>query len=378
MSKKSSSKVRFTAQQVALQTSQMQLAQIQVDASQRQDRTLAAAEQVTRGVVQDLDTQAQVGRLTEELTRESDITLDEETAKQAPLLFENQLRNLFAGGQATEQDLALISSGVENALAAGGADIERGVQTGLELLKTLEAPRRGLRPTDSPIVDRGSRIVAEGVRSFGQLSAQLRAQAANQALTLPLQRQGIQAQIGSDLQAQNLALRDFKENLRQTAFMNRFQLGFTLTGAGTAGFNTATDAGTKSRSFDPVALAGGVGGALTGLGTAKQAGIFSAKKLKNIAGKIDAAGADAVLEKVKELEVGEWSYKGDPEHTLHIGPYAEDFQATFGKGDGTSIPIVDMLGVQTTAIKAIAHKLDKTDARMDDLSRRIAAGVKAA
>src|SRR5438093_22373 len=61
-----------------------------------------------------------------------------------------------------------------------------------------------------------------------------------------------------------------------------------------------------------------------------------------------------------------WRYK--PETGLgtqpHIGPYAEDFQAAFGVGDGVTINPIDAIGVCLAAIKALSKRVEELEAQL--------------
>ncbi|MFT7007238.1 MAG: hypothetical protein ACJAXJ_001752 [Colwellia sp.] len=92
----------------------------------------------------------------------------------------------------------------------------------------------------------------------------------------------------------------------------------------------------------------------------------SSKYVKDIYSAVD--GAD-ILEKVSSLPISIWSYKVDDNSVLHIGPMAEDFQATFGlNGETTdSIATVDGLGVALTSIQALNNKLKQKDIDIEQL-----------
>lgn len=60
------------------------------------------------------------------------------------------------------------------------------------------------------------------------------------------------------------------------------------------------------------------------------------------------------------MPVEQWKYKdGMGDGGEHIGPYAEDFQAATGKGDGATIPVVDAIGVTMKAVQELNQKVDK-------------------
>ncbi len=96
----------------------------------------------------------------------------------------------------------------------------------------------------------------------------------------------------------------------------------------------------------------GIGSVLGGIGSIASA--FSSKTLKT---KISTPLTSEILDKVNKLDLDKWKYKGiDREH---IGPYAEQFSELFGTGDGTSINLIDAVGVLIGAVKELDKKLTK-------------------
>jgi len=69
--------------------------------------------------------------------------------------------------------------------------------------------------------------------------------------------------------------------------------------------------------------------------------------------KEDIEPADSILEKLKTLPMFTWRYKGDS--IKHIGPMAQDFQKTFGVGDGKHLFLPDMLSVIMGSMKELAN-----------------------
>lgn len=67
--------------------------------------------------------------------------------------------------------------------------------------------------------------------------------------------------------------------------------------------------------------------------------------------------APKLLDKLKKVRVDKWKYKGgDAEH---IGPYAEEFNRTFGVGTHKdAIDVVSMLGVTLGAVKELNEKVE--------------------
>lgn len=63
-----------------------------------------------------------------------------------------------------------------------------------------------------------------------------------------------------------------------------------------------------------------------------------------------------ILDKVRRLDISEWSYNTIP-GVRHVGPMAQDFRAAFGLGkDDTTISTLDADGVALAAIKALAEE----------------------
>lgn len=74
---------------------------------------------------------------------------------------------------------------------------------------------------------------------------------------------------------------------------------------------------------------------------------FSSSKLKE-----DIEPVDSVTDKLKTLPIYRWKYKGDK--NAHIGPMAEDFQKTFGVGDGVTLNPIDLFGVMLASMKEMS------------------------
>ena len=102
---------------------------------------------------------------------------------------------------------------------------------------------------------------------------------------------------------------------------------------------------------------GGIGELLGGVASLKQA--FSSELLKD---KISTPSTKEILERVNELELDKWTYKGiDREH---IGPYAEQFNELFGLKESNSINLIDALGVSLGSIKELTKRIEQLEARI--------------
>jgi hypothetical protein len=94
-----------------------------------------------------------------------------------------------------------------------------------------------------------------------------------------------------------------------------------------------------------------LGGLFGALGTV--AGMIpSSKEIKENKRPFDALGA------IEGMPVEQWNYKeGAGDGGEHIGPYAEDFQAATGMGDGKSIDAISMIGVTMGAVRQLAGEV---------------------
>lgn len=83
---------------------------------------------------------------------------------------------------------------------------------------------------------------------------------------------------------------------------------------------------------------------------------------------IEPINGYAVLERLDELPLSEWSYRADPEGVRHLGPMAQDFHAAFGLGaNDTSISPGDMAGVSLAAVKTLYERNIELEKRVATL-----------
>lgn len=93
--------------------------------------------------------------------------------------------------------------------------------------------------------------------------------------------------------------------------------------------------------------------------------------------------ARGVLDAVRKMPVDRWRYKagearGDGGATEHVGTMAQDWKAATGTGDGTSIPVVDAVGVNLGAVKELDGAVQKIDRRLASIERGLPKMKKAA
>jgi hypothetical protein len=95
---------------------------------------------------------------------------------------------------------------------------------------------------------------------------------------------------------------------------------------------------------------------------------------RNIKTGITPVESRVILEHVAHLPISSWSYKAEAGSVRHIGPMAQDFQATFGVGkDDRHIHTVDANGVALAAIQGLYQVLLERDAQLEAQRRQIAA-----
>ncbi len=84
---------------------------------------------------------------------------------------------------------------------------------------------------------------------------------------------------------------------------------------------------------------------------------------------------EEILEKISDLEITKWNYKGDDD-AQHIGPTAQDFKKTFGVGaDEKSISTIDPSGIALAAIKELykqfSEEMKQKDAQIEELQKEM-------
>jgi trimeric autotransporter adhesin len=81
---------------------------------------------------------------------------------------------------------------------------------------------------------------------------------------------------------------------------------------------------------------------------------------------------EAVLGKLAGIKIQSWRYLNTS--AKHVGPFAEDFRAAFGLGDGpTKIATVDEEGISLVAVQALERRTAKLQADNDELRAELAA-----
>lgn len=110
-------------------------------------------------------------------------------------------------------------------------------------------------------------------------------------------------------------------------------------------------------------LAGGLGSILGALpaGTFASAGPLAFLSSKDM--KTNKQPLDTALGAVRKMPVEKWDYKpGHGDGGTHIGPYAEDFHAATGIGDGKTIDAISLAGITLGAVRDLDRKVAKLEA----------------
>ena len=281
-------------------------------------------------------------------------------------LLQSQIDEVRRGGAATPQQEELINEYADEAINSGNIDIERYRTQGLDALRNQLAPALGLRPGDTPVLDRGALLASEALRQGGQLSSGIRGAAANAKLNYPLAASQLTSAIAQGQQGLLRAAGDFQAQLREQAGLNRLRLGEPISGLAQMGLSGGIGLASASApsgllrqqllqsSVQKQGIMSSISGALGGLGGLgiglDKVGL-SSRVIKNDFGAIDPETALAAIAK---MPVHVWKYHGDTE--THIGPFAEDFADAIGIGDGMTISFIDAIGLLIAAVQALSDR----------------------
>lgn len=304
----------------------------------------------------------------------------------------------------TRRQNELINNLAATQVEMGESDISAYRDESLREIANVLGPQRGLRPGDTPLIDRGQLVAQEALRQQGQLVRGVRAQALQSKLEYPLQvraqelqQKGIAAGVLGQRADLSMAQTQLgmaglgqMAGMAQQAMANRAKFASVLAGGqldveklrlgmatgiqpqvGSALSAIAASKGqTQTTSMGPLqgisSIAGGVGGLMTGLSAA---GIISDRALKQDIDELPEWVWNKYLYAIRNLPVATWKYNhaamiakgfmGDG--NKHIGPMAQDFAELTGFGDGNNIPLVDAIGVLIAAIKALDLKVKRLE-----------------
>ncbi len=349
-----------TANEIALQNKQIQLAEFQLQELQRQSDF---QQEFAAGVAPLLEAQ----------TADAEAALAERE-RLGPIqeeLLTLALEDLRRGGKATPEQIELIQQAGDAALERGGVDIERFRTDSLEALREELAPALGLRGSDTPILDRGGRVAAEATRQGGQLASSVRGAEATARLNFPLAQSQLTQQSSLGLSQLTAATSQFQDQLRQQAFANRLNLQSSVGGLGLSlstgvpfNVNQGVSVLQQSRFANSTQTTGGLGTVLGPLieGSGRVGAAFATSSSRKFKEDIETIPEGHALDAVEKLDLATWRYK--PEMGLgrgrHAGPMAEDMRS-LGLSDGETVQPMDSAGLSLAAVKDLARKVAKIE-----------------
>jgi len=107
---------------------------------------------------------------------------------------QQEFNSILGGTEASDEQRRLIGQGINLGIQQGSSDISNFAAEQLEQIRNVLAPGRGLRPTDTPILDRAGKVAETAIREQASLVRNLRAQEAQSLLEFPLQANEAQSQ----------------------------------------------------------------------------------------------------------------------------------------------------------------------------------------
>jgi trimeric autotransporter adhesin len=142
-----------------------------------------------------------------------------------------------------------------------------------------------------------------------------------------------------------------------------------------ADFASAANNEVSFRCLGGTRFTSGSGGANQTVSWAPGSGSWSFSSDRELKEGFEAVDGAAVLEKLAEMPISEWNYKGYPQR--HIGPMAQDFHAAFPLNESTTtLNDADLHGVALAAIQGLNSKLEQgnkdKDAEIQTLKQEIA------
>lgn len=280
------------------------------------------------------------------LTTKQQLQALQDQADLAPLqkqVLQKQLEDSLRGNAATPEQVAQIDAATGAAFDKGKQQVEAYSQDALEQLRTNLSPSLGLRPTDTPITDRGGLIAREATRQVGQLSASLAEANANAKLNYPLAAAGV-GQAGANFAGSLKQASDqFQAGLQDAAAANRIRLlgsaGDAIGGGVNQGIGLVTGSRGNPLSFQrgstqTTSKSYGLGDFLMGIGGGLQAADSLSKSDVRSKYDIKTEGHDAAGHRWTRFK-----YKGDPTGAEYIGVIAQEAEkispeAVFTDGTG--------------------------------------------
>jgi trimeric autotransporter adhesin len=151
-----------------------------------------------------------------------------------------------------------------------------------------------------------------------------------------------------------------------------FPGSFVWADSQTVDFNSALPDSVSFRCQGGVRFTSGSGGGNQTVSWLPGSAAWSFSSDRNLKEAVIPVDTREVLEKVSQLPMNEWKFKGHSQR--HIGPMAQDFHAQFPLNtNDTMIDSGDLHGVSLAAIQGLNQKLEETRAENTELKARLAA-----
>jgi len=270
-------------------------------------------------------------------------------------LLQIEMDRIRSGGAATEEQKRLINESTEAQIDRGSSDIAAFGQQQLDIIKDQLAPSRGLRPSDTPIQDRGFLLGGELARQQGNLVSDLRGQQAQAELNFPLAANQANASLSQFQQQLGESAGQFQSQLQQQAFSNRLNLFGQIGQAGLGLVGSTQPFSQLQETFRP--QLGTESSSKARSNSANFSGGISSRAIKTNLRPVDD---NEILERLVAIPVKRWVYvTSDTED--HIGTFAEDFAENFGVGNGITINYLDAIGVLMSGVKALARRVEELE-----------------
>lgn len=103
-------------------------------------------------------------------------------------------------------------------------------------------------------------------------------------------------------------------------------------------------------------------------------GVWTNASDRNVKENFLPVTASDILERIGQVPILEWNYKGEDPGVRHIGPVAQDFYSIFGLGaSSTSISTIDPSGIALAGIQALDESTRARNARLAELRKLLEA-----
>ncbi len=148
-----------------------------------------------------------------------------------------------------------------------------------------------------------------------------------------------------------------------------YQGDFVWADSQSTNFAATTNDQVSFRCQGGVRFTSGSGAANQTVAWAPGSGSWSFPSDRNLKDRFESVDAASVLDRVSQLPIVEWSYKGYAQR--HIGAMAQDFHAQFPlNNDDKSLNDADLHGVELAAIQGLNQKLEQKETEITELKRQ--------